>query len=415
MFPIWLNGLCIGQTNYSGKVIVKSVLLSNSFIVLYMMKTSIVLIVFIASICGESIIAQENSNSLIDRKNKSKNEIFYNLGQAVRNGGFSMKGYWIWDNSVIKGDDNKYHLFCSRWPDSIPFHPGWMVASEIVHAVSNVPQGPYHFSDVVFKARGAQYWDGSMTHNPSIQKYKGKYYLFYIGSNHPFSEPASSQLTLSSQWCIVSRSNKRIGLAVSDSPYGPWIRFDKPILETKPNTFYSYLTSNPTPLIQEDGSVLLIFKGRGHNTDNSFTKMALGIAYAKTVEGPYTVLNNEQPIFNAENQGEAEDPFLWQDERGYHLIFKDQLSKYTGEKGGGVLAHSKDAIHWSIDNSPKAYSRTVEWDDGIICTQGQMERPFILFENKKPVYLFFATMDGPGGFENSSKSWSMVIPFKKTK
>lgn len=44
--------------------------------------------------------------------------------------------------------------------------------------------------------------------------------------------------------------------------------------------------------------------------------------------------------------------------------------------------------------------------------QGQLERPFIFFENGKPTYIFFATMDGPGGFENASHSWNMVIPIK---
>lgn len=27
-------------------------------------------------------------------------------------------------------------------------------------------------------------------------------------------------------------------------------------------------------------------------------------------------------------------------------------------------------------------------------------------------HAFFATMDGPGGFENANKSWNMVIPIQ---
>lgn len=144
------------------------------------------------------------------------------------------------------------------FPKSLPFHPGWMVASEIVHAVSNVPQGPYQFSEVALPARGAQYWDGRSTHNPRILKYNHKYYLIYMGSTHPFVDPTYDQLTLNSPWCTVARSNKRIGLAVADSPYGPWKRLDEPILKTKPNTFFSFLTSNPSPVVQEDGSVMMI-------------------------------------------------------------------------------------------------------------------------------------------------------------
>ena len=287
-----------------------------------------------------------------------------------------------------------------------------MVASEIVHAIADTPEGPYQFSDVALPARGAQYWDGRSTHNPRILKYQNKYYLIYMGSTHPFANPTYEQLTLDSPWCTVGRSNKRIGLAVADSPYGPWKRFDEPILQTKPNTFYSFLVSNPSPIIQEDGSVMMIFKGRTYIGDDKFSDMALGMAYAPSIEGPYTVLNNDQPIFQVDGQGEAEDPFLWKDSRGYHAIFKDHVSKFTGEKGGGVMAHSKDGIQWVVDKDPKAYSRTVEWEGGKVEMQGQLERPFLLFENGKATHAFFATMNGSGGFDNATQSWNMVIPIK---
>lgn len=356
------------------------------------------------------IVAQQDN--LPEQKAKSANPIFKNLGKAYRAPSIAMDNYWLWGSSVIKDDQGKYHIFASRFPKSLPFHPGWMVASEIVHGVSDTPQGPYDFADVALPPRGAQYWDGKATHNPRVLKHNGKYYLIYIGTTHPFEEPDFDNLTLESKWSIVSRNNKRIGLAVADTPYGPWKRFDEPILKTKPGTFYSFLTSNPSPVIQEDGSVMMIFKGRGHKEPWGHTHMSLGMAYAPSIEGPYKVINDDQPIFNVEKQGEAEDPFLWKDKDSYHIVFKDQVAKFTGEKGAGTLAHSPDGINWTVDKDPKAYSRTLEWEDGKIETQGQLERVFILFENNLPAYLFFATMDGPGGFNNATKSWNMVIPLK---
>ena len=363
------------------------------------------------TLLGSTVFAQKIEN-LVELKHQSKNELFHHLGQAPRTPAFESEGYWVWGSSVVKGEDGKYHMFVSRFPKSLPFHPGWMIASEIVHATSDTPEGPYKFSDIALPARGAQYWDGRSTHNPRILNYQNKYYLIYMGSTHPFANPTYEQLTLDSPWCIIGRSNKRIGLAVADSPYGPWKRFDEPILKTKPNTFYSFLTSNPSPIIQEDGSVMMIFKGRTYIGDDKFSDMALGMAYAPSIEGPYEVLNNDQPIFQVNGQGEAEDPFLWKDNKGYHAIFKDHVSKFTGEQGGGVMAHSKDGIRWTVDKDPKAYSRTVEWEDGKVEMQGQLERPFLLFENGKATYAFFATMNGPGGFENATKSWNMVIPIK---
>lgn len=363
------------------------------------------------TLLGSTVFAQKIEN-LVELKQQSKNELFHHLGQAPRTPAFESEGYWVWGSSVVKGEDGKYHMFVSRFPKSLPFHPGWMITSEIVHATSDTPEGPYKFSDIALPARGAQYWDGRSTHNPRILKYKNKYYLIYMGSTHPFANPTYEQLTLDSPWCTIGRSNKRIGLAVADSPYGPWKRFDEPILKTKPNTFYSFLVSNPSPIIQEDGSVMMIFKGRTYIGDNKFSDMALGMAYAPSIEGPYKVLNADQPIFQVNGQGEAEDPFLWKDNKGYHAIFKDHVSKFTGEQGGGVMAHSKDGIRWTVDKDPKAYSRTVEWKDGKVEMQGQLERPFLLFENGKATYAFFATMNGPGGFENATKSWNMVIPIK---
>lgn len=363
------------------------------------------------TVLGSTVFAQKIEN-LTKLKRQSENELFHHLGQAPRTPAFESEGYWVWGSSVIKGNDGKYHMFVSRFPKSLPFHPGWMVASEIVHAISDTPEGPYKFSDIALPARGAQYWDGRSTHNPRILEYQNKYYLIYMGSTHPFANPTYDQLTLDSPWCTVGRSNKRIGLAIADSPYGPWKRFDEPILKTKPNTFYSFLVSNPSPIIQEDGSVMMIFKGRTYVGDDKFSDMALGMAYAPSIEGPYTVLNNGQPIFQVDGQGEAEDPFLWKDSRGYHAIFKDHVAKFTGEKGGGVMAHSPNGIQWTIDKDPKAYSRTVEWEDGKVEMQGQQERPFLLFENGKATHAFFATMNGAGGFDNATQSWNMVIPIK---
>lgn len=358
-------------------------------------------------------VYSQKIDNLLELKEKSKNELFHNLDRAPRIPAFQCGGYWVWGSSVIQGEDGKYHMYVSRFPKSLPFHPGWMVASEIVHAVSEKLEGPYVFSDVALSARGAQYWDGRSTHNPRIFKYNHKYYLIYMGSTHPFEEPNYEELTLDSKWCIVGRANKRVGLAVADSPYGPWKRLNEPILNTEPNTFYSYLTSNPSPVIRKDGSVWMIFKGRAYTKNGKYSNMALGIASAPSIEGPYTVLNDKKPIFQVQGQGEAEDPFLWEDERGFHIIFKDHVAKFTGEKGGGAMAHSQDGVNWIVDEDAKAYSRTVEWEDGKVEMQGQLERPFLLFENGVPAYVFFATMDGPGGFENATKSWNMVIPIKK--
>ncbi len=345
----------------------------------------------------------------------AQNFIIDNLKQAPVNGGLQMEEYWVWGSSVIKGEDDKYHMYASRWPKMLPFHPGWMVASEIVHAVSDTPEGPYKFKDVALGARGAQYWDGKSCHNPKIVKYKDTYIMYYMGSTHPFEEVTKENVAnfnLKSKWCIAGRWGKRVGMATSKSPNGPWKRLDSPILEVKPNSYYSYLTSNPSPLIKEDGSVILLFKGRSYKKDAiTHSDMAIGVATAKSFDSHYTVVG-DKPLFSMEHFGEIEDPHLWSDATGFHMIAKDQRGLLTGGHGDGVLAHSEDGINWVVDKNPKAYTKTVKWDNGKTIKQGQLERPFVLVENKEPTHIFFATMDGSGGFANGTKTWNMVIPLK---
>lgn len=57
--------------------------------------------------------------------------------------------------------------------------------------------------------------------------------------------------------------------------------------------------------------------------------------------------------------------------------------------------------------------RKIPWNDGTEIEMGQLERPLGLIENGKLTHLFFATIDGPGGFGNSTKSWNMVLPLRR--
>jgi hypothetical protein len=362
-------------------------------------------------IAGGCFTATSDRNDM-DRELVWENNLFDRIGIAPVGGGLSMEDYWVWGSSVVRGDDHLYHMYVSRWPKNLPFHPGWMIASEVAHAVSETAEGPYRFVDVALPARGAQYWDGRSTHNPRVLKHKDLYVLYYMGSTHPFDEISNPDtLTLSSPYCVLARANKRIGIATSKSPYGPWERRDKPVLETQPGTFYSFLTSNPAPWIEEDGSASLIFKSRQYKETFPYqSHMMIGVAKAKHFEGPYEV--HPEPIFGVDKMGEIEDPFIWKDENGFHMIAKDQRGTITGNWHDGLLAHSRDGIEWVADKSPLAYTRVIKWNDGQEVKMGQLERAFGLIQDGKLTHLFFATMDGPGGFNNSTRSWNMVLPLK---
>jgi predicted GH43/DUF377 family glycosyl hydrolase len=330
---------------------------------------------------------------------------------APKNGGFSDPNYWIWGSSVIKGEDGKYHMFASRWSKKVDFG-NWVTNSEIAHAISDTPVGPYEFYEVVLPIRGRQYWDGLCTHNPRIVKYKNQYLLYYFGNTYdfPIPDPANPKPT-PENW-RAAWMNKRIGVAISDSVYGPWKRLDKPVIEPRAGHWDASITSNPAPAVNDKtGEILLMYKS---STDGLVPPLLLGVSQASQPEGPYNRLS-EDPIFRFEtkdnNRIDVEDPYIWWAGDKYEAIVKDRSGKICGEEGGGVHVWSKDGIKWNLFDKVQAYSRKVLWEDGTYSEHNHFERPFVLVEDGKPTHLFAATGTGPKAWQ-FEKTWNMVIPLR---
>lgn len=324
----------------------------------------------------------------------------------TRDQGFRMDGYYVWCGSPIRGADGQYHLFASRWPRELTFHPGWLTDSEVVRAVSPSPTGPFTFVEVVLPRRGHEYWDGCMTHNPRIVACGGKYLLFYTGSTYPFPRRNGHDgADNSTPITIVARSNKRVGVAVADRLEGPWTRFDQPILPTKPNSFYSFLTSNPSPVVNPDGSIYLMFKSRAYE-GWKHSPMSIGAAVAPRWDAPYRVLT-EQSLFGKDRLGEIEDPFVWRDDNGFGMIAKDMNGVLGGASADGILATSPDGIRWT-PHGP-AYTRTVTWADGGTENLSLLERPQILFEEGRPAYFYAAAALGQPYSDPTVATWNLAM------
>jgi hypothetical protein len=326
-------------------------------------------------------------------------------------GGFAMDDYWVWGSSVIKGRDGKYHMFADRWAKDLGFG-AWVTNSEVVHAISDTPEGPYVFSDVALPVRGTEYFDGLVTHNPRIISFDGTYYLYYFGTTCDFPVPTAG-CKWEDDWFERAWMNKRIGVASSKSLSGPWKRMDRPVIEPRPGYWDGTITTNPSPVVNPvTGKILLIYKS---SQVSSRPPLLLGAAEATHPQGSYRRLS-DRPIFRfdtADNQdNDVEDPFVWWAGDHYELIMKDRFGHICGEEGGGVHATSANGVDWELSDPVKAYSRKITWSDHTTTLQANFERPFLLFEDGKPTYLFAATGTGlsPWNFE---KTWNMVIPLKK--
>ena len=314
-------------------------------------------------------------------------------------GGFRQSNYWVWCGTVVKGDDGKFHHYASRWPHGLPFSPHWLSNSEVVHSVSDTPEGPYRFADIALPPRGEQFWDGRMTHNPVVRKVGSQYAIFYTGTTYAGPTPTPGHpIAENSAQKLDAHDGERVGVAVADSPYGPWRRFDRPILDVRSNSWEQFLLSNPSPLVRPDGSILLYYKGV-----ERLRKHAISVALATNVTGPYERLS-DKPFDVGVG---AEDPTMWFENGRYHALMLDTDRNYSDK--GIYYATSSDGLHWSTHPNPVAVTRHYAWADGVVRRMDSTERPQILVQEGVATHVFIAT----GAKVNGEKqTWNQVIPLK---
>jgi hypothetical protein len=321
------------------------------------------------------------------------------LRPASRAAGFRLADWWVWCGAAAQGEDGAWHLFASRWPRRLPFFRGYVVASEVVRAVADRPEGPYRCAEVVLPARGADCWDGRMTHNPTLLRWGGKWYLYYIGATYPGAMPDAAALAAGAPVVDQAYATIRIGVMEAERLEGPWRRLDHPVLAPQAGAWDGSVVTNPAPCLARDGSVLLYYRS------NTPQGLRIGLATAPTPLGPYTRAS-DRPVLDLPGGNHVEDPFVWWDGGRYHMI-----GGITGERHAGAHLVSADGRAWTVGAPAQAYSRRVQWDDGTSSELGCLERPYLLFDaDGRPSHLLGATADGPGGFNHASETWNAVLP-----
>jgi hypothetical protein len=295
----------------------------------------------------------------------------------------------IWGGSLVKGEDGKYHMFYSRWPKA----PGWVWVShsEIAHAVSHSPFGPFEFRDVALPVRGAEYWDGLCTHNPTIHKFDGKYYLYHMGNTGDgkvIGEPGKHKLN----W--LHRNNQRIGVAVAESPDGPWKRFDEPVLDITHGDSLAHdalMTSNPSVCRMHDGGYLMVYKavGKKFPPPNGGPVVHM-VATSDSPTGPFK--KYPDPVFLEEGvRFPAEDPYIWYQDGRYRAIVKWIEHKEGGHRHFSLVHYdSDDGIDWKKAKHFMISEREFQWEKGRVQQFTHLERPQVFIENGEPVALLCA-------------------------
>ncbi|MBZ0258534.1 glycoside hydrolase family protein [bacterium] len=252
-----------------------------------------------------------------------------------------------WGGNALLGDNGKYHLFVCRWSErSERGHHEWP-HSIVVHAVSDLPTGPYKVKDTVGPG-----------HNPEIFQLKDGRYVVYVID----------------------------GYYIADSLNGPWqagkFEFnprDRKIIEG---------LSNLTFAQREDGSILMICRGGG-------------VWISETGVSPYNQITDHR-VYPAV-EGHFEDPVVWRTNVQYHLIVNDWLGRIA------YYLRSKDGVNWKTEPGEAYMPGISKYEDGTEVNWFKYERPKVLQDQYgRATQMDFAVIDvlkndDKGGDNHSSK------------
>lgn len=177
-------------------------------------------------------------------------------------------------------------------------------------------------------------WEGASVFTPNILVAEGQYWLFYSGVSKPYERPYNP--------------DSKIGIAVSDSPDGPWKRLpSNPALvnSNDPDEFDSHLVDDAC-LIVRNGKYWFYYKGRQLGKSPGQTRM--GVAIAEKPQGPY-VKHEANPVIAGNHE-----VLVWAQGGG--------VAAMTGTTGPKEITNSvlyaEDGIHFSkthkVKNGPWA-------------------------------------------------------------
>jgi len=349
---------------------------------------------------------------------------------------------FVWGASVIRGEDGRYHMFYAVWdagPEKPPFQDGWLLGSEIAYAVSDYPDRGFVFQKVLLTGSSNEgapdAWDAQTVHNPHIRKFGGTYYLYYIGSRDPGSQPAGSPGAALSKRNRVQQV-QQIGVIVAESiddlVSGNWTRPDVPLLSPRtrvkptdvvdpspPGTVAkpdNMIVVNPSVVFRpRDGKYLMFFKG---NLYDPTWRGVHGVAIADSPTGPFET--QDTFVFDVllpdGRLASAEDPYVWYD-RGhdrFYAILKDFSGRITGTEPGLALFTSDDGLDWRVAAHPLVSHKRLVFEDGTELPVHNLERPQLLLDDDgRPQVLYLACSVEPVGGKRDGTTFNVHVPLAR--
>lgn len=282
-------------------------------------------------------------------------------------------GWTRWGSSVAKDENGTYHLFSAEMADKCSLGV-WGFKSTVIHSTSNSgPTGPFTRQGVAI---------GPEAHNPVLSRaVDGTWLLWTCGCPH---SPANKSCARSELTCPGgAQAAWTTTVYSSSSLWGPWV----PHVDLLGHITHGRLGSqNVSPIMAEDGSVMLMFKGPDNNTEAS-------IASAPHWRGPYTLLHtNIFAKYYAQNITN-EDCWWWRTKDGfYHALSHRMTPADRGSPASGGHAFATSLDNWHYASTP-AYTTTVDVQGSAPLHLKRRERPQLLLSpDGEPKVLYTAVM-----------------------
>ena len=213
--------------------------------------------------------------------------------------GYGMQPQLVsWGGNIIEDTvSGKFHMFVSRMTNDCPLSD-WTKNSRIDHAVADEITGPFVFKDVAIPT-----W----SHNAAPVRLKdGSFAIFHIGDgtgsptggNNCTKREITPPRTLwpSKQAFMDNLPAGGSTIHISSSLDGPWL----PLLN---NTLGS--CNNPAPWVHPNGTLYCL-------CGNTMLR-------SETISGPWVAVSTLS--HSGGPMGNYEDPFLYTDTRGFHLLY----------------------------------------------------------------------------------------------
>ena len=278
-------------------------------------------------------------------------------------------------------------------------------------------RGPLHLSRSRPPRRGSAFWDGHSVFNTNVLRIGPRYYLYYTG-NHGTAHwsPERPIPPYSEEWW-THRNRQRIGVALADSPAGPWQRFDQPLLDVGPAHGHTIINV-PNLVLKPEGGYRLYYKtlaeGPGRHGGGVFHYGA----DADSPLGPFTrhptplVNKNElMPEVKTRFDFHIDDHFEWFQDDRYYAIVKDHDAPFLTPHGRSLLLfESADGRTWRHSRHALVKDFAIQWDDGTRQTFQRLEMPKLLLDAAgRPRLLSLAAFAASGG-----ESFLVNLPLQST-